>query len=85
MKKLARFGELALVLAAAGLTAIWLSLWVNWAIHLALPVRALPFYWPLLLSIAGFVLLFVSLVLVRTRTEIRLRRLRALQEAAARA
>ena len=42
------------------------------------------FYWPLLLSIAGFVLLFVSLVLVRTRTEVRLRRLRALQEAAAR-
>ena len=36
-------------------------------------------------SIAGFVLLFVSLVLVRTRTEVRLRRLRALQEVAARA
>jgi len=37
------------------------------------------FYYPLLFSIAGFVLLFVSLVLLRTRTEIRLRRLRALE------
>lgn len=38
-------------------------------------------YWyPLLLCIAGFVLLFVSLLLVRTRTEIRLRRLGILQE-----
>ncbi len=37
------------------------------------------FYFPLLLSIAGFVLLFVSLVLLRTRTEIRARRLRALE------
>jgi heme exporter protein C len=36
-------------------------------------------YWyPLLLCIAGFVLLFVVLVLVRTRTEIRARRLEAL-------
>ena len=42
------------------------------------------FWWPLLLSIAGFVLLFVSLVLVRTRTEIRVRRLRALTELEAR-
>ncbi len=38
------------------------------------------FYFPLIISIAGFVLLFVALVLMRTRTEIRLRRLRALQE-----
>jgi heme exporter protein C len=36
------------------------------------------FYRPLLLSIAGFVLLFLALVLIRTRTEIRLRRLAAL-------
>ena len=37
-------------------------------------------YWyPALISIAGFVLLFVALVLARTRTEIRLRRLRALE------
>jgi heme exporter protein C len=37
------------------------------------------FYHPLLLCIAGFVLLFVALVLLRTRTEIRLRRIAALQ------
>ncbi len=37
------------------------------------------FYLPLLACIAGFVLLFITLVLVRTRTEIRLRRLSALQ------
>lgn len=37
------------------------------------------FYYPLLLCIAGFVLLFVVLVLVRTRTEIRLRRANAMQ------
>ncbi|MEM8657615.1 MAG: heme ABC transporter permease [Pseudomonadota bacterium] len=37
------------------------------------------FYQPLLFCIAGFVLLFVTLVLLRTRTEIRLRRLRALE------
>ncbi len=36
------------------------------------------FYHPLLVSIAGFVLLFVALVLLRTRTEIRARRMRAL-------
>ncbi|MBT8410009.1 MAG: heme ABC transporter permease [Alphaproteobacteria bacterium] len=36
------------------------------------------FYFPLLMSIAGFVLLFVALVLMRTRTEIRARRLYAL-------
>jgi heme exporter protein C len=33
---------------------------------------------PLYVSMAGFVLLFVALVLVRTRTEIRARRMRAL-------
>ena len=37
------------------------------------------FYLPLLFAIAGFVLLFFLLVLVRTRTEIRLRRARALE------
>ncbi len=36
------------------------------------------FYFPLLLCIAGFVLMFVALVLLRTRTEIRARRLKAL-------
>ncbi len=36
------------------------------------------FYYPLLVSIAGFVLLFVALVLLRTRTEIRARRMRVL-------
>ncbi|MGO4915379.1 heme ABC transporter permease [Pseudogemmobacter sp. W21_MBD1_M6] len=36
------------------------------------------FYIPLLICIAGFVLLFVTLVLIRTRTEIRARRLAAL-------
>ncbi|PHQ96484.1 MAG: transcriptional regulator [Marinosulfonomonas sp.] len=36
------------------------------------------FYWPLLLCIAGFVLLFIALVLMRTRTEIRSRRMKAL-------
>ena len=36
------------------------------------------FYQPLLFAIAGFVLLFFALVLLRTRTEIRTRRLRAL-------
>ena len=38
------------------------------------------FYQPLLFSIAGFVLLFVLLVLIRTRTEIRARRLSALMQ-----
>ena len=42
------------------------------------------FYIPLLLSIAGFVFLFVSLVLLRTRTEVRLRRLQALRALEAR-
>ena len=37
------------------------------------------FFFPLLLSMAGFVLLFITLTLLRTRTEIRLRRLAALQ------
>jgi heme exporter protein C len=36
------------------------------------------FYFPLLVCIAGFVLLFLALVLLRTRTEIRARRTRAL-------
>ena len=36
------------------------------------------FWQPLVISIAGFVALFVALVLLRTRTEIRLRRTRAL-------
>lgn len=36
------------------------------------------FWFPLLVCIAGFVLLFLSLVLLRTRTEIRLRRMNAL-------
>ncbi|SFC57543.1 heme ABC transporter permease [Tropicimonas isoalkanivorans] len=36
------------------------------------------FYWPLLIAIAGFVGLFVTLLLVRTRTEVRARRLQAL-------
>ena len=34
--------------------------------------------WPLWTCIAGFVLLFVTLVLLRTRTEIRSRRIKAL-------
>jgi heme exporter protein C len=37
------------------------------------------FYIPLVISIAGFVLFFLALVLARTRTEIRARRLRALE------
>ena len=36
------------------------------------------FYVPLLVAIAGFVLLFLALLLLRTRTEIRLRRMKAL-------
>ena len=36
------------------------------------------FYLPLLLCLAGFLFLAISLVVLRTRTEIRLRRLRAL-------
>lgn len=36
------------------------------------------FWFPLLVCIAGFVLLFLALVLLRTRTEIRLRRMNAL-------
>ncbi len=43
------------------------------------------FYFPLLVAIAGFVLLFVALTLTRTRTEIRARRLRALEALEARA
>lgn len=37
------------------------------------------FYIPLLVSLAGFTLLFIALVLIGTRTEIRTRRTRALQ------
>lgn len=37
------------------------------------------FWLPLVICMAGFVLLFVTLVLLRTRTEIRLRRLKALE------
>ncbi|MDH5797967.1 MAG: heme ABC transporter permease [Paracoccaceae bacterium] len=37
------------------------------------------FWQPLVLSIAGFILLFIALVLLRTRTEIRARRLHALE------
>jgi heme exporter protein C len=40
------------------------------------------FYFPLLVSIAGFVLFFLVLLLVRTRTEIRRRRIRAIRLAA---
>jgi heme exporter protein C len=36
------------------------------------------FWFPLLVCIAGFVLLFLTLVLLRTRTEIRSRRMQAL-------
>ena len=36
------------------------------------------FWFPLLVSIAGFVLLFIALVFLRTQTEIRARRTRAL-------
>ena len=43
------------------------------------------FWFPLLVSIAGFVLLFIALVLMRTRTEIRARRIRALEARARRA
>ncbi|MGG7644458.1 heme ABC transporter permease [Rhodovulum sp. YNF3179] len=43
------------------------------------------FYYPLLFCIAGFVLLFVALVLLRTRTEIRARRISALLAREARA
>ena len=37
------------------------------------------FWYPALVCIAGFILLFVALVLMRTATEIRLRRIRALE------
>ena len=41
-------------------------------------VEATPYGLPLAVCVAGFVLLFVTLVLLRTRTEIRRRRIRAL-------
>lgn len=43
------------------------------------------FWQPLVISMAGFVLLFIALVLLGTRTEIRLRRAKALSARAARA
>ncbi|SFR41912.1 heme exporter protein C [Yoonia tamlensis] len=43
------------------------------------------FWIPLVICIAGFVLLFIGLVLLRTRTEIRARRIRALEARARRA
>ncbi|WP_394177279.1 heme ABC transporter permease [Yoonia maritima] len=43
------------------------------------------FWQPLVICIAGFVLLFIGLVLLRTRTEIRARRIRALEARARRA
>lgn len=43
------------------------------------------FWFPLLVCITGFVLLFIALVLMRTRTEIRVRRMRALEARAQRA
>ncbi|MEL6571421.1 MAG: heme ABC transporter permease CcmC [Pseudomonadota bacterium] len=43
------------------------------------------FWIPLLVAMAGFVLLFLALVLLRTRTEVRLRRMKALQARARRA
>ncbi len=43
------------------------------------------FWLPLLVCIAGFVLLFIALVLLRTRTEVRARRTKALMARAARA
>ena len=43
------------------------------------------FWVPLVICIAGFVLLFIGLVLLRTRTEIRARRIRALETRARRA
>jgi heme exporter protein C len=43
------------------------------------------FWLPLLVCIAGFVILFIALVLLRTGTEIRARRLRALERQAQRA
>jgi len=42
------------------------------------------FWFPLVLCIVGFVLLFIALVLLRTRTEIRLRRAQALERRMAR-
>ena len=42
------------------------------------------FWWPAVLSMGGFVMLFIALVLLRTQTEIRIRRIRALQTRARR-
>ena len=38
------------------------------------------FFFPLVLAMAGFVLLFLTLVLIRTRTELRQRRIEALKQ-----
>jgi len=43
------------------------------------------FWQPLVITMVGFGLLFVALVLVRTRTEVRARRIKALQARARRA
>lgn len=43
------------------------------------------FFYPLLMCFAGFILLFIALVLMRTRTEVRARRIRALEARARRA
>ncbi len=43
------------------------------------------YFYPLLFCFAGFILLFIALVLMRTRTEVRLRRIRALEARARRA
>lgn len=43
------------------------------------------FFYPLLLCIIGFIVLFLALVLMRTRTEVRLRRIKALEARARRA
>jgi len=43
------------------------------------------FWFPALASIAGFVLFFIALVLIRTRTEVRLRRVKALEARSRRA
>ncbi len=42
------------------------------------------FWFPALVTIAGFVLLFIAVVLLRTRTEVRLRRIKALEARARR-
>jgi hypothetical protein len=53
MKRRGRLIEWVLVLAAASLTAIWLSLWANWLVRLAMSGDGLPIYWTGLLALAG--------------------------------